>query len=970
MDTADPDFAAVKALFNAVCDAPDPLAALAATDAPAAIAARVRTLLDLEARQTTHFSRPVAQLLQSATQELRAGDRLGAWTLQRPLGQGGMGQVFLAERSDGHYQQLAAIKLLRGWSGDAALAQLARERQILAGLQHPHIARLIDGGSTPQGQPYLVMDFVEGERIDRYLAGRGTAEALQLFAQVGAAVAYAHRQLVVHCDLKPANVLVGADGRAMLLDFGIAQLQGAEAGAELQAMTPRYASPEQRAGRSSSAASDIYSLGAMLAELLEAAQAPRPREWRAVVARACEIEPEQRYPSVDALLDDLERYRRQVPVRALPNTPGYVGAKWLRRHWSWALAAAGVLAMAAVFTLQLVQQRDRALQAEALARQSAAKAEREAQRALEQSRLAEAAQRQSLQQRDRSDQARAEAQAARDQATRERDMARTAERREQVQRTQAEQAERVAQAEASTTREVSDFLVGLFDAADLRKGGRADMPVSQLVETGSDELERKLADRPALRGRLQGVLARVRGTLGQVPQARRLYEQAIAQERANPQPDRLREASLLSELAVLLANQNAPAPAIKAAREALALRQARLPADAPAVAEAWNSLGLALRSGDALDEARRAYAESLSIRERNGGSESLELASTLHNMGLLERAAGRLEAAEPLLDRAATIKALHLPEGHHDRINTDRQRAMLLGQLGQPERALALLQRVAQQQQRLSGGNSGLMAGDLREAGILLTQLGRFAEAVASYEQALAADERIAPGTNGHALSLNNLATALAELGHPDAGRRFEESLALRRRIAGPQDALVRRAELNLGRWLVRTGQHERALPLLQAAEAGATQRVPVTHDDRVDLQIMLAQAELAAGRPQMAAARATQLQAIESQLRPTRRAQAVSLLGLIASAQGQPELALARQREAQAQLARQPQIPAGAQMRLDIELALAAAAAGEADVVRQIWPGLRARLAAQHAESPLRKQLAPLVKTLGLTMP
>ena len=966
----DPEFAAVKALFNAVCDQPDPLAALAAAGAAATVADRVRTMLGLETSQTTHFSRPVAQLLRDATQELRPGDRLGAWTLVRPLGQGGMGQVFLAERSDGHYQQRAAVKLLRGWSGEAALAQLARERQILAGLQHPHIARLIDGGSTPLGQPYLVMDFVEGQRIDHYLAGRPAADALALFAQVAAAVAYAHRQLVVHCDLKPANVLMGNDGRAMLLDFGIAQLQGIEPGDELQALTPRYASPEQRAGLPSSAASDIYSLGAMLAELLDAAAAPRAREWRAIVARACDAEPERRYPSVDALQGDLDRYRHHAPVRALPQTPGYVAAKWLRRRWPWALAGAGALSMAGGFTVQLVQQRDRAVQAEEEARVSATQAEREAQRAREQTRLAESAQARSIEQRDRADQARAEAQSAGDQATRERDGARAAERREQAQRLAAQQAQQVAQAEATTTREVSDFLVGLFDAADMRKGGRPDMPVSQLVEAGNADLERKLADRPELRGRMQGVLARVQGNLGQRVQARQLYEQAIAQERANPQPDRLREATLLDELAVLLANQNAPAPAIQAARESLRLRQAQLPAHAPAVADAWNALGLALRSGDAHDEARSAYANSLAIRERNSGADSLEVASTLHNLGVLERFAGRLEVAEPLLDRAAAIKARRLPDGHVDRVSIDRQRGMLLGQLGQPEKALALQRRVAEQQRRLSGERSTLVANDLREIGVHLWQLGRTPEAIASFEQALATDELAEPGGNGHALSLNNLASALADLGHPDAGRRFEQSLALRRQIAEPHDALVRRGEINLGRWLLQADQPDRAVGLLQSAERGAAQRVPATHDDRVDIQINLALAELQTSRPDAAAARAAGLRAIDAQLRPLRRAQVLSLLGLIASAQGQPERALARQREAQTMVARQPQAAAGARLRLDVELALAAAAAGDTKAVHQSWPDLRARLASQHAESPLRRRLAFLVKTLNIDVP
>ncbi len=232
MPATEPDHAQVKALFNELADIEDPTARqahLAAMQLEPALAARVLALLQASEAGQTRFGAPVAGMLASAAAtELALGDRLGAWTLRSELGHGGMGRVFLAERSDGHYEQRAAVKLLLGLSSEAALAQLAAERQILARLTHPHIARLIDGGTTPRGNPYLVMEYVEGRRIDDWCRaqGLGLDAVLELFAMVCEAVGYAHRQLVVHCDIKPGNVLVGADGRAMLLDFGIAQLQG------------------------------------------------------------------------------------------------------------------------------------------------------------------------------------------------------------------------------------------------------------------------------------------------------------------------------------------------------------------------------------------------------------------------------------------------------------------------------------------------------------------------------------------------------------------------------------------------------------------------------------------------------------------------------------------------------------------------------------------------------------------------
>jgi len=314
---------------------------------------------------------------------LPTGSRLGAWTLLRPLGEGGMGTVYLAERSDGHYEQRAAIKLLRGINSPDAMAQLARERQILASLKHPHIARLIDGGAAPGGQPYLVMDHVVGERIDSYIEtySPNLATCLALFQQICEAVAHAHRQLIVHCDLKPGNVLVDAEGRAMLLDFGIAQLPGLET-ARTTALTPRYASPEQQAGQPASTVSDIYSLGCLLKELLEllpdyrALSKSRRAELAAIIQRACEHEPQRRYRDVAELQDDLRAFGQHRPLRACANSRRYRLRKLLRRRWPWFLVGLLILGLSTGFTLSLVSERDRAETARRLAQDEADKAQR------------------------------------------------------------------------------------------------------------------------------------------------------------------------------------------------------------------------------------------------------------------------------------------------------------------------------------------------------------------------------------------------------------------------------------------------------------------------------------------------------------------------------------------------------------------------------------------------------------------
>jgi len=357
-------FARVKALFNEVADLADAATqrtTLEAKGTDSETIAEVMRLLGASG-QTTRIGAPVAQAATRwlAESSVQPGDVLGAWTLLRPLGQGGMGRVFLAERSDGHYRQNAAIKLLLGWTGSSTQELLARERQILAHLNHPHIARLLDGGTTSSGQPYLVMEYIDGAPIDRWCAAKqlGLAARLALFMSVCEAVAHAHRQLVIHCDIKPSNVLVNPEGRAILLDFGISHLEGQEEVSQ-HAMTPGFSSPEQSAGLPPGIPSDIYSLGRLLAVLVEpiANTHGRGAELNAIIAHATAESPEQRYDAAGSLQRDLQRLLEHRPVEAMGNAGMYVFRKTLRRHWAWSLAGIAAIALTAGFTWRLDQER-------------------------------------------------------------------------------------------------------------------------------------------------------------------------------------------------------------------------------------------------------------------------------------------------------------------------------------------------------------------------------------------------------------------------------------------------------------------------------------------------------------------------------------------------------------------------------------------------------------------------------------
>ena len=376
-----------KQLFNAVCNLTSvgsQRAALQRLGADAAMQDEVLSLLG-HLDERTSFAEPLAQAAaQWFAPTLQAGDRLGAWTLLRPLGEGGMGHVFLAERSDGHYQQQVAIKFLLGSSGAQALARLTSERQLLARMNHPHIAKLLDGGSTPSGQPYLVMEYADGDTLDVWCQRQklDLSARLALFQTVCDAVAHAHRHLVIHCDIKPVNVLVNAEGRAMLLDFGISRMQGQGDEAAL-AMTPAYASPEQLAGQVPSIASDIFSLGRLLAELVQPVAASHRRgvELAAVVAMATAADPEQRYDSAGALARDVQRLLARQPILALENHRAYALRMGLRRHWPWALAFVAALALTGTLSAELLVQRERVRVAEAQANQAEASARAAVQRA-------------------------------------------------------------------------------------------------------------------------------------------------------------------------------------------------------------------------------------------------------------------------------------------------------------------------------------------------------------------------------------------------------------------------------------------------------------------------------------------------------------------------------------------------------------------------------------------------------------
>ena len=305
----------------------------------------------------------------------RVGQRCGPYRLVRLIGRGGMGAVYLADRADGEVSQQVAVKLLRPGADYLERERFLQERQILATLAHPNIARLLDAGHLEDGQPFLAMEYVDGNPIDVFTNELPVRKTLALFAKVCMAVAYLHRNLIVHRDLKPTNILVSEDGEPKLLDFGIAKLiylTNDSTSTGLRMLTPEYASPEQITGGTVSTATDIYSLGAVLYRLLTrrpphefgrgspeeilsaicTREVTRPSKWtpalkgdlELVLMKALRKDPQERYPTAEQFAEDLESFLESRPIRARKGDLAYRARKFVRRFWLPLAAAAMVIA--------------------------------------------------------------------------------------------------------------------------------------------------------------------------------------------------------------------------------------------------------------------------------------------------------------------------------------------------------------------------------------------------------------------------------------------------------------------------------------------------------------------------------------------------------------------------------------------------------------------------------------------------
>ncbi|MBZ0222039.1 MAG: protein kinase [Dokdonella sp.] len=790
---------------------------------------------------------PLARALEQGVAQLSAprSERLGPYRLLRELGAGGMGTVFLAERVDGGFDQRVAVKILRGFPTADGLRRLRQERQILAGLDHPNIARLLDGGETAQGQPWLALEHVDGLTLLDYAARHAPrlTQRLALFDAILDAIGHAHQHLVVHRDIKPANVLVNAAGEVKLLDFGIARLVDLDTGAaardtSTRVFTEAYASPEQREGRAITTASDIYSLGVLLRELVQGSPRmlatplpalPLDAELAGILAKACAQEPTQRYASAGEFRDDLDRYRDGRPVRAARITRAYRLRKFVLRHRLAVLAAIVVTAMLAAFVWRLDRERARALAAEALAQRAQAASERD----------------------------------------------------------------------AASARAALNFLTDAFSAAAPDNALSKTVSVRELLDSAKTKLAQDTHD-PAVTRSMQRLLGRLYDSLGDSAAAVEQFEQGLAKADPGSREQALELAQDYDQYANLLGILDRKAPARAALDQAAALRDRFAAGDA--LAHARNQLSLAIWHINA-GEGAQAIALLRKVLETPTHATSLPLDLEVRAAGFLSsQLTSNGGCSEAITVAAHTLAHLSGTDPRAaDRQWLMRNRASALRACGKPAEAEAALRElIALQEQTI--GNSGMRMLQLNnELALALQEQGRFREATRILatlkipdsegpfnRAALTANLAVSYENIGDYSSARQLlaqALALLDAGgieRDNDGHRAIERLAARaqaldgqgaaavtaladlreraRRIDGEDSAEYANTTFQLAFAQQRTGRAAVALPLVEEAMRLWASKLPPTHKNlgllhRLHAAIALDQGQLAIADQELSAA-------------------------------------------------------------------------------------------------------------------
>ena len=591
----------------------------------------VQSLLDADRSSNHLLDGSALDLAPPLAAPLTPGRQIGSYRALEAIGHGGMGAVYRAERVDGGFDQQVALKLLhRDMETPELRARFLAERQLLARLSHPNIARLLDGGVTEEGRPYFVMEYVEGLPITLYCRQRDSSvdEILRLFVVVIDAVSYLHRNLVVHRDLKPSNIFVDHEGRVKLLDFGIAKLLAEELGEDQTRtgqllMTPGYAAPEQLQGAPVTTATDVYALGVVLYELLAGGRAyevagltptqlertvcvdtpARPsstvrdsRRRRHVAGdldniclKALAKEPERRYATAGQLGEDIRLHLSGLPVRARPATFGYLARKAIRRYRPQLTVAAAALAVLIVlgawFTHRIAHERD------------------------------------------------------------------------------------LARREAARTTQVAKFLSSLFRVSDPEEARGEDISARELLQRGAARVGTELAGQPDLQATMDGVLGNVYLNLGLHEESDSLLTRAVALNQKLNVRDGPEYAEQLANLGQLRVEQGRYADADSVLTAALTIQRRDRRLEDTRIAATMVSLGHVMDLTGDYARAETLYREAIAVCKASPKPDELRLSTAMGALALELLDRDQLDESEKSVPRDSGAAASHSrrrpPRGRH-----------------------------------------------------------------------------------------------------------------------------------------------------------------------------------------------------------------------------------------------------------------------------------------------------------------
>ncbi len=754
-------------------------------------------------------SDPLQQALSSELEDylearfaIRPGQRLGAYRLIRPIGEGGMGIVYLAERCDDSFLQQVAIKLLHHHGiNRETLQRFSVERQILADLSHPGIARLLDGGHSEQGLPFLVMEYIEGETLTDYCNRHriGIGQRLRLFEQVCEAVEFAHRHLIVHRDIKPSNILVDEDGNIKLLDFGIAKLlQGSTSGGsvttgsqtrtELRLLTPENAAPEQVTGESVTTATDVYALGNLLYQLLcesplfdledcnrfemerliceqlplrpslritdrhslagdRPGSASRLRrqiegDLDTIALKALQKDPQRRYPDVTRLREDIQRHREHFPILARPDSLTYRARRFLRRQRIPAALVTVLLLSSFGFLLTLL------LQSRELERQT-----------------------------------------------------------------------RSAELEAASARQASNFLVGVFEAADPSLHAGQPATAEDLLNSGEQKIE-ELGDQPALQAVMLKTLGRVFQRLGDYDKARQLQQRAYELYLRLPDTDARTRADMLATLADLQYELGDYAASEDGYRRSIRLFQQSDPVDEEALHWAYSGLSAVLGETGQLEEAITLDRQVLAWKLKRHDPRSLEAAEAFNRLGHSLRRSGRLEEAAGLLRKGLAAMRASRGNIHLDTAHSLNQLARTLDLLGQQQEALKLAREGLAIRRQIHRNPHPEVVASIGNVANILSGMKRLDEAIALRREGLELLIPLFGEDHAYVLAFrSSLGTLLRKSNRPDEARaQYRLALAIARRSTEADSPATAFPLTGLGLIDLDAGKPEQARERLQEA--------------------------------------------------------------------------------------------------------------------------------------------------------